>query len=493
MKERILLFTIVFGLGVFIYIFQSYFNTVWGLAILCVLMAVYVLFMNLSYKLQKRKLQKYPQVINEIYKPFVSVLIPAHDEESVIGNTVQNILSMDYENFEIIVIDDRSSDNTASVIKDLEAKYEKVTALIRPKDAFPGKSAVLNDAFKIAKGEAILVFDADATVEPDFLSKLIPHLEPKDVGGVQARKVIRNKNVNILTRCQNNEYTLDTYFQVGRDSVKGAVELRGNGELLKRQAIEDIGGWNNYTIVDDLDMSTRMHIKGWDIRFCPDAVVYEEGIIYLRPLYRQRRRWLEGTIRRYLEYSGAALCSRDMSLRAGLDMMAYISEFIMPGWFLMEILIRGFKVVAKQAPPHMLYSSIFIGCLIGFGFFTAARYALRRYDYMPRLDATFEALQTSVYLLVIWFPLVLYICFKILFMKKDMNWGKTAHGLVQEEEASIKDFIKKELEKTKEYTKEYTEKYREKLKQILAEKAFYGDLKISDKINFNINSKKGEK
>ncbi len=487
MKERILLFTIVFGLGVFIYIFQSYFNTVWGLALLCTFMFIYALFMNLSYKLKKRKLQKYPQIINENYKPFVTVMVPAHNEETVITNTVENILQMNYENFDVIVIDDRSTDNTATVIKNLEQKYEKVTALIRSTDAFPGKSAVLNDAFKIAKGEAILVFDADATVEPDFLSKLIPYLEPKDVGAVQARKVIRNKNQNLLTRCQNNEYTMDTHFQVGRDSVKGAVELRGNGELIKRQALEDINGWNNYTIVDDLDMSTRLHIKGWDVRFCPDAIVYEEGIAYIRPLYRQRRRWLEGTIRRYLEYAGDVLFSKKMSLRASLDMTAYISQFIMPGWFLMEILIRGFKVLAKQAPPHMLYSSIFIGCVIGFGFFFGARYALRRYDYMPRLDATFEALETSIYLFIIWFPLVLYICFKILFMKKDMNWGKTAHGLVMEEEASIKAFIKKELEKTKNYTKEYTEK----LKQILAEKT--ESLNIENLTNPNKDSDKSLK
>ncbi len=470
MKERILLFTIVFGLGVFIYIFQSYFNTVWGLALLCTFMFIYAMFMNLSYKLKKRKLEKYPEIINRNYKPFVSVMIPAHNEESVIENTVLNILSMDYEKFEVILIDDRSTDNTASVLKDLEKRFDKVTALIREKDAFPGKSAVLNDAFKIAKGDAILVFDADATVEPDFLSILIPKLEPKDVGAVQARKIIRNKNQNLLTRCQNNEYTMDAHFQVGRDSVKGAVELRGNGELIKREALIDIGGWNNYTLVDDLDMSTRLHIKGWDIRFCIDTAVYEEGIMYIRPLYRQRRRWLEGTIRRYLEYFGDVLFSKKMSLRASLDMTAYISQFIMPGWFLMEILIRGFKVLAKQAPPHMLYSSIIIGCVIGFGFFFAARYALRRYDYMPRLDATFEALETSIYLLIIWFPLVLYICFKILFMKKDMNWGKTAHGLVLEEEASIKAFIKKEIEKTKRYTIEKTEQYTDKLKQILAEK-----------------------
>ena len=403
--------------------------------------------------------------------PKVSIIVPVYNRESSILFCLESINAMEYRDFEVIVIDDRSTDNTASVIKDLEQKYDKVKALIREHGAFPGKSAVLNDAFKMAKGDAVLVFDADATVDPDFLSKLVPQLEPKDVGAVQARKVIRNKNQNILTRCQNNEYTMDTYFQVSRDSVKGAVELRGNGELIKREALEDIGGWNNYTIVDDLDMSTRLHIKGWDVRYCIDAIVYEEGIAYLGPLYRQRRRWLEGTIRRYLEYSGAALTSKKMSLRARIDMMAYISEFIMPLWFLIEIVIRAFKVLAKDASPHMLYSSIIIGIAIGLGFFLAARYALRRYDFMPRPDAIFEALETSIYLFIIWFPLVLFIGFKILFMKKDMNWGKTAHGLVQEEEASIKAFIKKELEKTKNYTKEYTEK----LKQKLAEKGENND------------------
>ncbi len=437
MKERLILFIIVFGLGIFLYIFQNYFNTVWALAFLCTLMTIYAVFSTLAYNYKKRKLKQYPEVVNNEYKPFVSVLIPAHNEEAVIGHTVKNILSMDYDNFEIIVIDDRSTDNTGSVIKDLEKNYDKVTAMIRDKSAFPGKSAVLNDAFKLAKGEAILVFDADATVDPDFLSKLIFMLEPADVGAVQARKVIRNKDYNLLTKCQNNEYTFDSYMQIGRDSVKGAVELRGNGELIKREAIEDIGGWNNYTITDDLDMSTRLHINGWDVRFCIDAVVYEEGIAYIWPLFRQRRRWLEGTLRRYLEYSGEAIRSKDMSLRARVDMTAYISECIMPLWCVMEFIIRAFKVFAKDAPPHMLYSSIIISCAIGLGFFTAIRYALRRYDNFPRLKAVKEAFITSIYLLIIWFPLELFICFKILFRKKDMKWGKTTHGLVLEEEEYI--------------------------------------------------------
>jgi len=398
-------------------------------------MVTYGLYSIAATKYQKRKLKKHPPVVNENYKPFVTVMIPAHNEESVIEHTVENILQMDYPAYEIIVIDDRSSDNTASVINELASKHSNIKALIRDKDAFPGKSAVLNDALKIAEGEAILVFDADATVEPDFLKKLVPNLEPADVGAVQARKIIRNKDVNFLTRCQNNEYTLDTYLQVGRDAVKGAVELRGNGELIKRKAIEDIDGWNNYTITDDLDMSTRLHIKGWDVRFCPEACVYEEGIVYLFPLFRQRRRWLEGTIRRYLEYSGDAIRSKKMSLRARLDMGIYITQFIMPLWFMMELVSRITKFAIDRTDFHnVLWSSLVVSSVVGLGFIFAIRYSLRRYDFVPRLSALKQAFETTVYFLIIWFPMELFICGKILFCKKDMNWGKTAHGLVMEEE-----------------------------------------------------------
>lgn len=443
MKERILLFIIILGLSILIYVYQSYINTLWGLCLICVGMFVYALTANLAYKIKKRVLKKHPAVIDESYKPFVTVMIPAHNEESVISRTVANIEQMDYPNFEVIVIDDRSDDNTAVVMQGLEKEYNNLKAFIRPKDAFPGKSAVLNDAMEFAKGEAILVFDADATVEPDFLKKLVPLLEPEDVGAVQARKIIRNKDYNLLTRCQNNEYTLDAQLQISRDSVKGAVELRGNGELIKRKALEDIGGWNNYTITDDLDMSTRLHIKGWDIRFSMDTVVYEEGIAYILPLYRQRRRWLEGTIRRYLEYFVDVLTSKEMSLRASLDMTIYILQFIIPGWFLLEVFIRMFKWIVKDASPNIVYSSLIVGAAIGIGFLFSIRYALRRYDNVPRISALIQSFQTTVYFFIIWFPLVLYISFKILFLKKDMKWGKTAHGLVQEEEENIN----KQLEK----------------------------------------------
>lgn len=446
MRERILLFSILLALLAFLYVFQNYVNTIFGLIILLCFMTLYGVYTSLALTHKKRKLKKQPIVINENYKPFVSIMIPAHNEESVIAHTVENIRNLTYKNIEIILIDDRSEDNTLEVIKSLADKFDNVKYLSRKKDAFPGKSAVLNDALVIAQGEAILVFDADATVEPDFLSKLVPNLEPEDVGAVQARKVIRNSDTNILTKCQNNEYTLDTYLQVGRDAIKGAVELRGNGELIKRKALEDIGGWNNYTITDDLDMSTRLHIKGWDVRYCLDAKVYEEGVCYIIPLFRQRRRWLEGTIRRYLEYFFQAILSKKMSLKAKLDMVVYITQFIMPLWFLFEIIIRSFKVLTYRVGiPNEIMSSAIISFAVAFGFFFAIRYSLRRYDNMKRWEAFVQASYTALYMLIIWFPMVLFICGKILFCKKDMNWGKTTHGLIVEEEQNIENSQEKDL------------------------------------------------
>jgi len=437
MKDRLVLFIILTGLTVCLYIYQYHFNTIWGLALIISIMVVYSVYMVLADKHRKRKLKKNPQVINNEYKPFITVMIPAHNEACVIADTVENILKIDYPKYEVIVIDDRSEDNTAEVLKELESKHGNVKAFIREKDAFPGKSAVLNDAMQFAHGEAVLVFDADARVDEDFLTKLVPNLEPEDVGAVQARKVISNRESNFLTRCQDNEMTLDTHFQIGRDAVKGAVELRGNGELIKVEALKDIGGWNNYTITDDLDMSTQLHIKGWDVRFCPEAIVREEAIIYLKPLYRQRRRWFEGSVRRYLEHFGEVLNSEKMSLRASLDMTAYLLEFVLPFWFIVELLLRVYKYAVGKMPLNGFYSSIIAGIAIGICFCLAIRYSLRTYNKMSRWQALKQSVETAAYILVIWFPVAFYIALKILFKPKDMDWGKTTHGLVLEAEKEM--------------------------------------------------------
>ena len=429
MKDRVTLLSILCFLLAFLIIFQNYFNTTWAIIFLVMFMALYMVYMYIAVKHQKRKLRKNPVVYNENLAPFISILIPCHNEAVVIKETVENILNVDYENYEIIVIDDRSTDDTKDAVLELEKKYDKVKALIRDKSAYPGKSAVLNDAVKIAKGEAYLVFDADAKIKPDFIKLLLTKYEGDDVGAIQARKVIINANQNFLTACQYNEYVMDTHLQVGRDAVKGAVELRGNGELIKKNALVDIGGWNNETITDDLDMSTRLHIKGWDIRFVQDAIVYEEGVVTFSALVRQRRRWVEGSIRRYLEYIWDVLFTKDMSLRVGFDLIAYISEFLLPAWLIIEIIVQAFHFVKGQ--ENYILSSAILIVVVGLFFTSGLIYSFRKYSHYTTFKAIIQAIITSGYFITIWFPIVMFIVFKIIFTKRTMDWGKTQHGVIQ--------------------------------------------------------------
>ena len=270
-----------------------------ALALLIGFIFAYTALINIAYK-QKRifsKKQQLPE--NTDYQPFVSVVVPCHCEANVIGDTIKNLINIDYPHYELLIIDDRSTDDTAIVLKKYEDIYNgKMRAIIRAKDALAGKSAVLNEVFDLTQGEVICVFDADARVKPDFLTKILPYLAPKDVGAVQARKIISNRDYNFLTRCQDNEMALDSHFQCGRDSIKGAVELRGNGQLIKKESILIVDKWNNDTITDDLDLSTKLHLKGWDVRFCLDVEVYEEGVLTFPALIKQRSEVMRELLKR---------------------------------------------------------------------------------------------------------------------------------------------------------------------------------------------------
>lgn len=434
MKDRLALAILIIISWVILFIFQKYVPIQSAIYLLLAFMTLYMSLIQLAMSHQKRKIKKlikkglykgrFSFEVN--YEPFVSIIVPSHNEENVIRETADNLLQIHYPRYEIILADDRSTDNTAEVIKELSQKSHKVKYLLRESDAFPGKSAVLNEAIEIAKGEIICVFDADARVEPDFLRNIVPYLADKDTGAVQARKVISNRDANLLTRCQDNEYILDTHFQAGRDSIKGAVELRGNGQLVKREALDDIGGWNNYSITDDLDLSTRLHLKGWDIRLAEEVNVYEEGITEFFALLRQRRRWIEGSIRRYLDYFTQILTSKKVSLRASLDMLAYMAEFALPVWIVSEHFIQGIRIV-KGVDDNFLYTLVVLPALCMF-FVLGLIFSIKKHKDFELLETIKQSIETGIYMIIIWVPIVSYIVFKIMLTKRTMDWGKTEHG-----------------------------------------------------------------
>ncbi|MFM7468266.1 MAG: glycosyltransferase [Vampirovibrionales bacterium] len=379
--------------------------------------------------------------------PKVAVFIPAHNEASVIVGTVRQLLKQTYPHWECWVLNDRSQDDTQACLDALEAELPHYYRQIlhchhRPQDAEPGKSAVLNEALTLTDAPLVAVFDADAWVPEDWLMTMVPQLIVSPwVAGLQSRKVILNQGDNWLTRCQAMEYYLDSYIQMCRDAVRSAVELRGNGMILKREALLSVNGWTHHTVTDDLDLSSKLHLVGWDIRFMPHTPVYEEGIQQLKPLLKQRRRWAEGSLRRYLDY-GWAILARPVSARAKLDVMVYFMNFTAPVWMVCDYvwwlftLKRSIHEVMSQGHigVHHVLTLGLIGVLtvvlIPVVWHASRQFEQPSHGMVAGLKRWWESTMTAFYMGMTWTMSVFGILIDLLCRKEPtLKWDKTSHGL----------------------------------------------------------------
>ena len=195
-------------------------------------------FMYIAQSHKRKKPRRLNPDSDKPYHPSIDIFISAHNEESVIEATLEHMMTLDYDDYKVYAISDRSKDATADLMRKVAENYpERIFVIDRPDEAAPGKAAALNDALAISNSEVVCIFDADARVDLDFFHKIIPYLNDPLVGAAQAQKVISNPERNFLVECQFNEYAMDTYFQMGRDSIRGSVELRGNGELIKKERL----------------------------------------------------------------------------------------------------------------------------------------------------------------------------------------------------------------------------------------------------------------
>ncbi len=401
------------------------------LALLGIIVILSLLHIGYMFVAQYHR-RRNPKPLNPDYKPTIDIFICAHNEEKVIGDTIEHFLKHNYPDLKIYAINDRSTDKTIEIMKEKEAlalkKYDgRLTIVDRPQTAFPGKSAGLNDALKISDGEVIAVFDADARVDPNFLSNMVMHLEDPLVGAVQAQKVITNKDTNILTKCQFHEYAMDTYLQMGRDSVRGSVELRGNGQLVKRFTLKHVGGWNEETLTDDLDLSTCLHVNGWDIRYSPSDKVYEEGVVEWKALIKQRRRWGEGSMRRHLNYMFHLFTPGSLSLIQIIDTLLFMGQFGIPIWIASDVI---FEIIRFMNGRETYLTSLMIVCIgVGLMVFINQYMGLRIYKKQGIFESLINTLITNTYLLSTWTTVVLLTYRKIIFSRTAGKWVRTEHGL----------------------------------------------------------------
>ena len=398
------------------------------LALLLILMFSHSLFMYIAQTHRRKKPRSSPDTEAKDFNPSIDIFISAHNEESVIEATLEHMMRLDYSDYKVYAISDRSKDATADLMRKVSAKYpDQIIVIDRAQEAAPGKAAALNDAFKISSSDVVCVFDADARVDTDFFKNIIPYLNDPLVGAVQAQKVISNPERNFLVECQFNEYAMDTYFQMGRDSIRGSVELRGNGELIKRETLTHVGGWNEETITDDLDLSTCLHVNGWDIRFSPETKVYEEGVPTFEGLIKQRRRWAEGSMRRDLNYFLQIMKPGNLTLNQIFDTFVFLSQFSIPLWICLDIVYEFIRYFSGRETyiSFLMLASIILGLIM----FANQYNGLRLYKRYSPFKAAWKATQTNFYFFGIWLAIIMITYRKILFSRTVGTWQRTQHGV----------------------------------------------------------------
>jgi 1,2-diacylglycerol 3-beta-glucosyltransferase len=359
--------------------------------------------------------------------PSVSVLVAAKNEEAVIGKLVKNLCSLEYPDgqYEVWIIDDNSTDNTPQLLAELAQEYDQLKVLRRSPEASGGKSGALNQVLPLTKGEIVAVFDADAQVVPDLLLQVAPLFQREKVGAVQVRKAIANAKENFWTQGQMAEMALDTWFQQQRVGIGGIGELRGNGQFVRRTALESFGGWNEETITDDLDMTLRLHLDKWDIECTLYPAVQEEGVTNAIALWHQRSRWAEGGYQRYLDYWDLILKNR-LGVRKTWDMLIFMfTMYILPTAAVPDILMA----VARHRLPILGPVTTLSVSMSVMGMFAGLKRI--RQDKEFNISTSFvllrQTLRGSLYMLH-WLVVMTATTARMSVRPKRLKWIKTVHS-----------------------------------------------------------------
>jgi cellulose synthase/poly-beta-1,6-N-acetylglucosamine synthase-like glycosyltransferase len=231
--------------------------------------------------------------------PKVSILIPARNEEKVIAQTIEAMLNLDYprEQLDVLVIDDGSTDATKSIVEAYSRRDSRLRLFaIPPEESGRGKSRALNLGLRMADAEFIAIYDADNTPAPSALKYLVAQLLlDSTLGAVLGKFRTVNKSRNLLTRFINIEtLSFQSMLQAGRWKMFKVATLPGTNFVIRRSLLTTLGGWDDQAITEDSELSIRIYMEGFRIKYIPYSVTYEQEPESWSVWIRQRTRWVRG-------------------------------------------------------------------------------------------------------------------------------------------------------------------------------------------------------
>lgn len=273
-----------------------------------VLLVKYFFYMLISpwYDVYSMRIHKKTRV-NKAYKPLVSILIPAWNESSGIVRTINTILTSTYNNIELIVINDGSTDESHPLVNEF---IEKNGTDNLDDFAFPiryiyqkntGKGGALNKAIENSSGDILITIDADCLITPTTIENFVRHFRDKKVMAAVGNVKVGNTN-NILGVVQQLEFLFSFYFKKA-DSIMNTIYIIGGAAgAFRREVFEKIGNFNTVNITEDIDLSVRIQKAGMKIVYASDAIVYTEGASDFSGLLKQRLRWKRGRFETFIKH-----------------------------------------------------------------------------------------------------------------------------------------------------------------------------------------------
>jgi cellulose synthase/poly-beta-1,6-N-acetylglucosamine synthase-like glycosyltransferase len=253
--------------------------------------------------------KKVPHVDNW---PLVSIMVPAHNEAPSIRATVRSLLAIDYPNFEVLVIDDGSKDETAEMARAFEGRHGPAVCRVLKKPN-GGKWSAHNFGLQYALGEFVLCVDADCSFAPNALRMMVRHMVDNEVGAVAGNGIVRNLN-GLLPFCQGMEYIYaNAAFRIPQSESGAVLCVPGPIGLFRRTALDEVhakygelppdaptghysGPFQHDSFAEDFDLSIALLACGWKIIYEPRAVCYTEVPETLPGLISQRYRWTRGNL-----------------------------------------------------------------------------------------------------------------------------------------------------------------------------------------------------
>lgn len=290
---------------------------------------------------QKRRLRK--RSFDPNFKPAVSVVIAAYNEEKVIARTVHSILKNGYPDLEVVVVDDGSKDETLRVLNQAFGRNPRVRIFTQPNR---GKSEALNHAIAKAHNEILVALDADTIFRAGTIHKLVRHFADPSVGAVSGNARVGNRQ-KWITKFQSIEYIYG--FNLDRralDVLNAITVVPGAVGAWRKNLIVACGGFGHDTLAEDTDITLAIRRLGYEIRYEEEAIAYTEAPETTRALAKQRFRWAFGTLQ-------AAWKHRDATFNPEYGCLGFVA---LPSIWIFQVLLAALSPFAELSMVIALFA-----------------------------------------------------------------------------------------------------------------------------------------